>query len=81
MLIIQSIIALFVWAFAMWLGRNGHFQVSIVMAGIEFAIYTALGTYLIGTTSAYRRTPRHEHGAGGLASQLQCLWLAERSVR
>ena len=50
-LIIQSIIALFIWAFAMWLGRNGHFQVSIVMAGIEFVIYAALGTYLIGWDS------------------------------
>jgi class 3 adenylate cyclase len=50
-LIIQSIIALFVWAFAMWLGRNGQFQVSIVMAGIEFVIYAALGTYLIGWDS------------------------------
>ena len=50
-LIIQSIIALFVWAFAMWLGRSGHFQVSIAIAGIEFAIYAALGTYLIGWNS------------------------------
>ncbi len=50
-LIIQSIIALFVWIFAMWLGRNGHFQVSIAIAGIEFAIYAALGTYLIGWNS------------------------------
>jgi len=50
-LIIQSIIALFVWAFAMWLGRNGHSQVSIAIAGIEFAIYAALGTYLIGWNS------------------------------
>ena len=50
-LIIQSIIALFVWAFALWLGRNEYFQISIIMAGIEFAIYAALGTYLIGWDS------------------------------
>jgi hypothetical protein len=50
-LTIQSILALFVWIFALWLGRSGHYQVFIAIAGVEFAIYVALGSYLIGRDS------------------------------
>jgi len=49
-LAIHSILALFVWSFMIWLGRNGQFLLSITLVGVEFVVYAALSTYLIGWT-------------------------------
>ncbi|MBN2005987.1 MAG: adenylate/guanylate cyclase domain-containing protein [Anaerolineae bacterium] len=51
LLTIHSIIALFMWAVAVWLGRRRLSQVSISIAGVELVIYVALGTHYIGWDS------------------------------